>query len=235
MAAFITFEGGDGTGKSTQAKALIEHLKAEKKRAFYAEEPGTTLLGKMLRIWMSHPGRPLTLMPEDGTQLSFLEHGIDDQLMPNILLHTWAPRAELLAFTIARAQLVDEFITPHLVNHNIIVCNRFADSTVAYQGYGRGLDLNLVNMVNEIATKGLKPNLTILLDLSPEEGLARKWETNKDHFEKQVLDFHHKVREGYLKLAAEEPARWMVVDASKSKVEVSEIIWQRVRQLLPGR
>jgi len=226
MALFITFEGGEGAGKSTQAKLLVEHLNKEKRwRIIYAEEPGTTLLGKMLKEWLRDSDRSLTLIPRRDTQLSLLEQPIDDNLLPDILLHGVAPRAELLAFTIARAQLVDEVILPNLRNDNIVICNRYADSTTAYQGYGRGLDLKLVEMTNNIATQELKPNLTILLDLAPEEGLARKWGTSKkDHFEKQVLDFHRRVREGYLKLATNDPERWLVIE---------HIIWQRVSKLLP--
>ena len=233
MALFITFEGGEGSGKNTQASALVERLRRDKWPVFYCEEPGTTLLGRMLREWLRNRDRSLTLMPKEGTQLSLVEQSIDDQLLPDILLHGAAPRAELLAFVIARAQLVEEFILPHLRNRNIIVGNRYADSTMAYQGYGRGLDLELVEMANQIATKGVKPNLTILLDLEPEKGLARKWGTDRaDHFQTQVLDFHRRVREGYLKLAAKEPERWLVVDATLPRREIGEIIWRRVSQLL---
>jgi len=236
MALFITFEGGDGTGKSTQATALVDQLHKEKWYVIYAEEPGTTLLGKMLKEWLRDEDRSLTLIPKQDTQLSLIEQPIDDQLLPDILLHGVAPRAELLAFTIARAQLVDEVILPNLKNNNIVICNRYADSTTAYQGYGRGLELKLVEIANEIATQGLKPNFTVLLDLAPEDGLARKWGTNrKDHFEKQVLDFHQRVREGYLKMAADDPERWLVVDASQSKAKIREIIWQRVSQLLSSQ
>ncbi len=235
MSLFITFEGGEGAGKNTQASALVDHLRKEKRRVIYAEEPGTTLLGKMLKEWLRDRDHSLTLIPKKNTQLSLVEQPIDDNLLPDILLHAIAPRAELLAFVIARAQLVEEFIRPNLKNDNIVICNRYADSTIAYQGYGRGLDLKLVEMANDIATQGLKPNLTVLLDLVPEEGLARKWGTNKeDHFEKQVLDFHHRVREGYLKLAAGDPARWLIVDATLPKKEIENIIWQRVSQMLSG-
>jgi len=234
MALFITFEGGEGGGKSTQANALAERLRKEKKwRVIYAEEPGTTLLGKMLKEWLRDRGRSLTLIPQEEMQLSLIEQSLDDNLLPDILLHAVAPRAELLAFTIARAQLVEEVILPNLKNDNIVICNRYADSTTAYQGYGRGLDLKLVEVANNIATQGLKPNLTILLDLPPEQGLARKWGTNKeDHFEKQVLDFHRRVREGFLELAREEPERWLVVDATLPKEKITEIIWQKVSQLI---
>jgi dTMP kinase len=138
-----------------------------------------------------------------------------------------------LAFTIARAQLVEDFILPKLRNNNIIICNRFADSTVAYQGYGRGLDLKLVELANTIATRGHKPDLTILLDLPPEKGLLRKFGGKKsDYFESAELDFHKRVREGYLKLAAQEPERWLVIDASQSKTKIAQIIWERVNELI---
>ena len=234
MSLFITFEGGEGGGKSTQANTLVERLRKEKKwRVIYAEEPGTTLLGKMLREWLRTRDRSLTLMPKDETQLSLIEQPLDDNLLPDILLHAVAPRAELLAFTIARAQLVEEVILPNLKNDNIVICNRYADSTTAYQGYGRGLDLELIEMANNIATQGVKPNLTILLDLPPEVGLSRKWGTSKeDHFEKQVFDFHRKVRNGFLRLAKEEPARWLVMDAAQSREKIARIIWEKVNQLL---
>ena len=233
MALFITFEGGDGTGKSTQANALIERLRKQKKwRVVYAEEPGTTLLGKMLREWLRGRDRSLTLIPEEGTQLSLIET-MNDHSVPDILLHAAAPRAELLAFSIARTQLVEDFIIPNLRGNNIVICNRFADSTTAYQGYGRGLDLNIVEMANNIATQGIKPDLTILLDLEPEKALARKWGTGEeDHFEQANLAFHKRVRQGYLEVASSDPDRCLIIDAKQSTEEIQEIIWQKVRQLI---
>lgn len=237
MSLFITFEGGEGSGKSTQANILVQHIKKNKLDVFYAQEPGTTLLGKMLREWLRDRDKALTLIPKDGSQLSLLEETLDslkDSLLPDILLHGAAPRAELLAFTISRSQLVEEVLLPNLKKGNIVVCDRYIDSTTAYQGYGRGLNLGLVNLANEIATQGLKPDLTILLDLTPEEGLSRKWKTNKtDHFEKQELDFHRRVREGYLKIASCEPSRFLVVDATLPKEKIAEIIWRRVEELIP--
>jgi len=195
-------------------------------------------LGKMLKEWLRGRERSLTLIPEEGTQFALLET-INNHSLPDILLHSAAPRAELLAFTIARSQLVEDVIFPNLVNKNVIVCTRYADSTTAYQGYGRGLDLDLVKIANEIATKGLKPDLTILLDLAPEKALARRWGTKAnidDHFEEQVvdkLDFHRRVREGYLELSEQEPERWLVIDADKDKEKISDEIWDRVSKLLP--
>jgi len=232
MAMFITFEGGDGAGKSTQAQLLVKHLRKDNWQVIYAEEPGTTLLGKMLKEWLRDRDHSLTLIPKTGTQLSLLEEQINDNLLPDILLHGIAPRAELLAFTIARAQLVDEVILPNLKNHNIVVCNRYADSTTAYQGYGRGVNLELIGVANRIATQDLKPNLTVLLDIAPDEGLSRKWHSTKDHFEKQVLDFHKKVRQGYLTLAKAEPNRWLVIDAKQPKEKIAKVIWEKVSQLL---
>lgn len=233
MSLFITFEGGEGSGKSTQANILAEHLRKEKYKVIYCEEPGTTILGKMLKEWLRNRSQALTLIPKEGDQLFLLEDDIDDKLLPDILLHAAAPRAELLAFTIARAQLIEEIIIPSLKNNNIVICDRFADSTIAYQGYGRGLDMELIKLANKIATQGVKPDLTILLDIPPEAGLARKFgNSDEDHFEKQVLDFHKKVRGGYLKLAEQEPERWLVIDAALSKKKIEQLIFNKVSQLL---
>jgi len=237
MALFVTLEGGEGSGKSTQARILVERLRKEKNlHVIPVEEPGTTLLGKMLKAWLAHRDSALTLLPKPDTQLLLLESSVAESLLPDILLHAAAPRTELLAFTIARTQLVEDVILPNLKNDNIVICDRFADSTTAYQGYGRGLDLKLIEISNKIATKGLKPDLTILLDLPPKDGISRKYGTKKtDHFEQQDIAFHQKVREGYLKLAADEPERWLVIDAAQSKEKIAEIIWQKVKGVLEGR
>jgi dTMP kinase len=235
MALFITFEGGEGSGKSTQAKILIERLRKQKKWGVsYFEEPGTTVLGKGVREWLRSPERPLTLIPGSGTQLPLIDSD-SNYSPPAIQLHADSPRAELLAFTIARSQLVEEYIIPRLKGKNIIVGDRYADSTTAYQGYGRKLDLKLVEMANNIATKDIKPNLTILFDIPPEKGLIRKFGTTRHNFEKEELEFHKRIRDGYLELVKNEPKRWFVVDAEKSKEEIAEIIWQRVSKELPRK
>ena len=123
------------------------------------------------------------------------------------------PRAELFLFAASRAQLVSEVICPQLEKGHIVICDRFTDSTLAYQGYGRGLELRIIEAVNEIVTSGLHPDLTILLDLDVEVGLARVKSTRRaEPFERESVAFHRRIREGYLKMAAADPKRWFVVD-----------------------
>ncbi len=201
MALFITFEGGEGCGKSVQARALYEKLSQSAIPAVLTHEPGGTPLSRKLRR---------LLKEADNISIS--------------------PLAELLLFNASRTQLIDEVIRPQLEKGKVVICDRYADSTTAYQSYGRGLDLETVAAINDIATGGLKPDLTILLDISAEEGLARK--QRRDRFEQEDIAFHQRVREGYLKLAKEEPQRWLVIDAKQSKEKIAEIIWQKLSQLL---
>jgi len=203
MALFITFEGGEGCGKSVQSRALYRRLSQLAIPALLTHEPGGTPLGKKLGRWLKWA---------QDTDIS--------------------PLTELLLFNASRAQLIDKVIRPSLKRGKIVICDRYADSTTAYQSYGRGIDLEMVKAVNNAATQGLKPDLTILLDMSVEEGLARKKIKRQDRFEQEAIAFHQRVREGYLKLAAAEPQRWLVIDATQSKEKIAQIIWQRVRQLL---
>jgi dTMP kinase len=206
MALFVTFEGGEGCGKSVQTKELFRRLSQLAIPALLTREPGGTPFGKRLGRW--------------------LKWAQDADI---------SPLTELMLFNASRAQLVTEVIRPNLKSGKVVISDRYADSTTAYQGYGRGLDLAMVLATNNAATQGLKPGLTILLDIPVEEGLARKRAEKRDRFEQEALAFHQRVREGYLKLAADEPERWLVVDASQSKEKIAEIIWQRVSQLLSGR
>ena len=206
MALFITFEGGEGCGKSVQTKELYRRLSQLAIPALLTHEPGGTPFGKKLGRWLK------------WTQ------GID---IP--------PLTELMLFNASRAQLVTEVIRPNLEGGKVVISDRYADSTTAYQGYGRGLDLEMVKATNNAATQGLKPSLTILLDIPAEKGLARKRAKRQDRFERENIAFHQRVREGYLKLVTDEPQRWLVVDASQSKRKIAEIIWQRVSQLLSSR
>jgi len=206
MALFITFEGGEGSGKSFQARTLYRRLSQLAVPALLIHEPGGTELGKLLARWLKWA---------QGTGIS--------------------PLSELLMFNASRAQLIDEVIQPALREGKVVICDRYADSTIAYQSYGRGLELKMVKAVNDAATRGLRPALTVLMDIPAEAGLARKKGRRRDRFEQEDLDFHGRVREGYLKLAADDPECWLVVDARQSKEKVKEIIWVRVSQLLPGQ
>jgi dTMP kinase len=203
MSLFITFEGGEGSGKSVQAKALYRRLSQLAVPVLLTREPGGTSFGKRLGRW--------------------LKWTKDADI---------SPLTELMLFNASRAQLVTEVIQPSLKSGKLVISDRYADSTTAYQGYGRELDLAMVKATNKAATQGLMPDLTILLDMPVERGLARKKEEKQDRFEQEALAFHYRVREGYLELARSEPQRWLVVDASQTKEKITEIIWQRVSQLL---
>ena len=203
MALFITFEGGEGSGKSSQAEELCRWLSTQGIPAILTHEPGGTELGEKISDLVKWA---------QNTDIS--------------------PMTELLLFNASRAQHVKEVIRPALYEGKAVICDRFDDSTTAYQSYGRGLDLEMVKSINDTATGGLRPNLTVLLDISVKDGLARKRGEKLDRFEKEDLDFHRKVREGYLKLADEEPDRWLVIDAMQSRESISELIFERVQSLI---
>jgi dTMP kinase len=202
LGPFITFEGGEGCGKSTQSRLLLKKLEQQKIPAVLTHEPGGTALGNELRK---------ALKRKRGSFIS--------------------PQAELFLVAASRAQLVSEVIRPALEEGKVVICDRFTYSTLVYQGYGRGLELSFVETVNNIATGNLKSDLTILLDISPDQGLARK-RSLRDRFELEDLSFHRRVREGYLKMVAAESERWLVIDASLPKGKIAGIIWDRVSRLL---
>jgi dTMP kinase len=203
MSLFITFEGGEGCGKSTQSRLLSRRLLKQHIPTLLVHEPGVTALGRKIR--------------------RLLKWSEDLKI---------SPVAELLLFNASRAQLVAEVIKPALARGAVVLCDRFADSTTAYQGYGRGLDLKIVGAANKIGVMGLKPDLTVLLDIPVTEGLARKKSGRADRFEKENRGFHRRVREGYLKMAGAEKTRWLVIDAKKSKNEIAGIIWNNVFRLI---
>ena len=203
MSVFITFEGGEGCGKSLQSKLLYEKILRNGIDALLTREPGGTSIG------------------EDITRLLKWN---DDAI---------SPLTELFLFNASRSQLVNDVINPALKEGKVVVCDRFADSTTVYQGYGRGLDLEMVKAVNNAASGNLLPDLTILLDMPPEKGLERKQAEGYDRFEKEDLVFHNKIRQGFLKLAAAEPGRWLVVDAAQDEESVARAIWQRSCMVLP--
>jgi dTMP kinase len=203
LGLFITFEGGEGCGKSTQSRLLWRRLAQYNIPAVLTHEPGGTSLGNEVR-----------------------------KILKRKSVFSVSPQAELFLFASSRAQLVAELIRPALEKGKVVICDRFTHSTSVYQGYGRGLDLTFVETVNNMATANLKPDLIVLLDIPPEQGLARK-RSLKDRFEREDLSFHRRIREGYLKMAAAEPDRWLVIDASLPKRKVTQTIWDRVSPLLP--
>jgi dTMP kinase len=199
MVSFITFEGGDGTGKSTQVKLLESYLVAQGKSCLVTREPGGTSLGELLR----------QIVLEAGTR--------------SISLPT-----ELFLYLADRAHHVHEVVAPGIAQGKIVLSDRHSDSTVAYQGYGRGIDTQLLLRLNEIASGGLKPDLTFLLDCPVAVGLSRtvqrksrraEVKTN-DRFENEKSEFHEKVRQGFLRLARAEPARFYIIDASRCEQQV---------------
>lgn len=204
MGLFITFEGGEGSGKTTQAQTLYRRLVKLDIPTLLTREPGGTILGEKVASLLKW---------SEGTGIS--------------------PMTELLLFNASRSQLVEEVIQPNLKEGKVVICDRYADSSTAYQSYGRGLDLEVVKKINDTATGGLKPDLSVLLDMPVEEGFIRKKSERHDRFEREARVFHQQIRDGFLKMASEEPERWLIIDASQSKEKIREIIWRRVSQLLP--
>jgi dTMP kinase len=203
VALFITFEGGEGCGKSLQSKNLYRKLVKLALPALLIHEPGGTPLGEKIRY--------------------LLKKSCDIPV---------APLSELLLFNASRSQLVLDVILPALKDDKIVICDRFTDSTVAYQSFARGLDLKTVNSINAAASQGLKPDITFLLDVEPEVGLSRKKVGANDRFEKEALAFHLKVRKGFLEMAQDNPRRWVIIDAALPAKEIENIIWKRISRQL---
>lgn len=204
MGQFITFEGVEGCGKTTQIHLLADALKSSGKSVTLTREPGGCPISDKIRA---------ILLDADNSEMT--------------------PSAELLLYAAARAQHINEVITPALASGNIVLCDRFIDATLAYQGFGRGLDLGLIKSLNETATGGCRPQLTILIDCPVEIGLERalarieagsasdRNHLREERFEKESIEFHRRVRSGYLKLAEESPERFVVVDGSGTAAEIS--------------
>jgi dTMP kinase len=190
---FITFEGPDGSGKSTQIQALAEYLQGLGQTVLLTREPGGTEISEEIR-----------------------------DLLHDLRHHEMQPRAEILLYSAARAQLVGQVIRPCLDAGGTVLCDRYADSTLAYQGYGHGLDLAVLRQITSFATHDLKPDLTLLFDLDPAVGLKRR---QMDGVEWNRLDaydlaFHQRVREGYHQLAQADPGRWVTLDATLDREQL---------------
>ena len=184
---FITFEGSEGCGKSTQSRMLYEYLKAQGKRVIYLREPGATKISEKIRDIL----------------LDARNDGI-------------VPECEMLLYMAARAQIVGEVILPALKSGKIVICDRFLDSTLAYQGYGLSMDIDLIKQVGEFTTRGITPDLTLFLDLAVKRGLKHR-QANLDRIEKRSVNYHQRVRMGYLELAKNEPKRIKIVKVEKDK------------------
>lgn len=211
MGCFITFEGIEGCGKTTQIKLLEQHLTAHDYKVRLTREPGgCSIADKIRAILLDAANSAMT------------------------------PSAELLLYAAARSQHVEEVIKPALAADYIVLCDRFTDATIAYQGYGRGLDLGAIDYLNQMATSGLRPQLTVLLDCPVEVGLNRAMAringmgtgSREERFELESTLFHQKVRDGYLKLAAAEPGRYLVIDGKNGVEETQEAVYKAVSSRL---
>jgi dTMP kinase len=208
MGLFITLEGPEGSGKSTQAKALGEYLEGRGYSVLVTREPGGTSIGDQIRR---------------------LLHSTE-----NTRMH---PRTETLLYCASRAQLVEEVIKPHLDHGGVVICDRFADSTLAYQGFGYGLELGLVKSIIALVTGSLVPDMTFYLDLPVEDGLGRKFEASRagetewNRMDQLELAFHQRVRAGYLEMARK-GGRWVILDATLPIEEIQRAIRERVKERL---
>lgn len=209
MSVFITFEGPDGSGKSTQIQLISDYLKQSGYHIYLTREPGGTSVGDQIR-----------------------------QVLHDVHNTEMTARAEILLYSASRAQLVEQEILPRLKQGHVVLCDRYADSTYAYQGYGRGLNFDNLRMITRFATQSLKPDLTIYLDLPVEEGLQRKEKANSagrgewNRMDRLKVDFHRRVRAGYLEMAQAEPERWLVVNAMASVEGIYQTICQRLDKVI---
>jgi len=197
---FITFEGSEGCGKSTQSEMLYRYLKAKGAKVIYLREPGGVKLGETIRRILLDPGNKISA------------------------------QAETLLYMAARAQVVEEIIKPALAAKKIVVCDRFLDSTIAYQGFGLGIDIKLIKFLGDFATQSIKPDLTIFLDLPVKSGLKHR-HNRRDRIEQRSINYHKKVRGGYLILARQEPQRIRIVKVREDKFKTQDKIREMVNAL----
>jgi dTMP kinase len=206
LSLFITFEGPDGSGKTTQARLLVEYLQARGYPVIYTREPGGTEISEQIR-----------------------------QVILSTRNKAMQSQAEVLLFSAARAQIVAELIRPALVAGKIVICDRYADSTMAYQGYGLGLDLDALRAITRFATGGLVPALTFYVDVPAEIGLARRHRGETNRLDQKDVAYHTRVRIGYLELAKAEPQRYIVIDGTRTIDAVQQEIRARMLQELNAR
>jgi dTMP kinase len=206
---FITFEGPEGSGKSTQIRLLAAYLRRQGQDVVFTREPGGTGIGDQVRDVLHDLG--------------------------NIEMD---PHAEVLLYSASRAQLVAQIVKPALDRGRTVLCDRYADSTYAYQGYGHGLNLTTLRHITEFATRGLKPDLTVYLDLPVAQGLRRKQQASQsgrgewNRMDQLALDFHQRAREGYMALIEAEPGRWLVIDATLAVEATHAAICARIEAVL---
>jgi dTMP kinase len=201
---FITFEGPDGSGKTTQLGSLADFLCQHNYPVLTTREPGGNTISEQIRS---------ILFDLKNTEM--------------------VPRTEILLFLASRAQLVEQVIRPYLAGGGIVLCDRYADSTLAYQGYGHQVNLDQLKLLIDFATGGLKPDLTFLLDLEVQEGLRRREQGgNWNRLDAYTLAFHQRVRQGFLELAREEPQRWVTIEAGRPADQVQKAIRQEVARRL---
>lgn len=209
MGVLITIEGIEGTGKTTQSGLLKAHLEAQGRKVLSVREPGGTVIGEKIR-----------------------------EVLVNAQQEPVEPWAELFMYEACRAQLVKNVIRPALLSGQTVVCDRFIDSTIAYQGYGRGLDCKAIDTLNRLATGGLDPGLTLVIDIEPEAGLKRAkarisgkgGAKKEDRFENEAVDFHRRVRQGFLDIAVKHPGRVRVIDGRGEIPSIHKAICDTIRK-----
>lgn len=199
---FITFEGSEGSGKSTQARMLVGYLKTKGLPVLFIREPGGVKISEAIRK---------LLLDAKNKEMS--------------------DACETMLYMAARAQLVKEVIAPAIKTGKILICDRFLDSTIVYQGYGNGVDIKMIKLLGKFATGGISPDLTFIFDIPVKQGLSRTGKT-KDRIERRPLGYHEKVRQGYLDLARREPERIKVICAQGTKLEIQEVVRKSIGGLI---
>jgi len=202
---FITFEGSEGSGKSTQIRLVRAYLKKKKKPVLFIREPGGVRISEKIR-----------------------------SILLDVANMKMGDECETLLYMAARAQLVREVVAPALKKGKIVLCDRFLDSTVAYQGYGNGVDIATIKRIGRFATCGIRPDITFFFDIDAPKGLSRI-NRPKDRIERRAMSYHNRVRQGYLAIARREPGRVKWIDATQSKDEIYAAVQQHIDRLLQGR